>query len=80
MITVMTETEKNLRRLAVLEGMTFTTWDQVLEWYHLRRWVLAYDLLDQYHGHIYIQKLSFFLKGIFNGLDNMVMGKTIFIE
>lgn len=49
----MTETETHLRRLAVLEGMTFSTWSQVLEWYHLRRWVIAYDLLDQYREQHY---------------------------
>jgi hypothetical protein len=49
----MTETEKNLRRLAVLEGMTFATWDQVLEWYHLRRWVITCDLVDEYREQHY---------------------------
>jgi hypothetical protein len=49
----MTETEKHLQRLAVLEGMRFTTWDQVLEWYHLRRWVIACNLLDQYREQHY---------------------------
>jgi hypothetical protein len=49
----MTETQKHLRRLAVLESMPFTNWDEVLEWYHLRRWVIAYDLLDQYREQHY---------------------------
>jgi hypothetical protein len=49
----MTETEKHLRRLAVLEGITFTTWDQVLEWYHLRRWVITCDLVDEYREQHY---------------------------
>jgi len=49
----MTETEKHLQRLAVLEGMRFTTWDQVLEWYHLRRWVIANDLLNEYRQQHY---------------------------
>jgi len=49
----MTETEKNLRRLAVLEGMRFTSWHQVLEWYHLRRWVINSKLLVQYRQQPY---------------------------
>ena len=49
----MTETEIYLRRLAVLEGMTFSTWGEVLEWYRLRQWVIAYDLLDQYREQHY---------------------------
>jgi len=49
----MTETQKYLRRLAVLEGMPFTSWDEVLEWYHLRRWVISHDLIDEYREQHY---------------------------
>jgi hypothetical protein len=49
----MTETQKQLRRLAVLEGISFSTWGQVLEWYQLRRWVLTCGLLDEYREQHY---------------------------
>jgi len=50
---VSTEKERALRRLAVLEGMPFQTWNQALEWYHLRRWVLGNNLLDDYKEQHY---------------------------
>jgi len=49
----MTNTEKHLRRLAVLEGMPFTNWDEVLEWYHLRRWVISHGLIYEYRKQHY---------------------------
>ena len=49
----MTDKEKLFRRLAFLEGMTFRTWDQVLEWYHLRQWVISSNLLEQYKEQHY---------------------------
>ena len=36
-----------------MEGVAFTTWDQVLEWYHLRRWVISSNLLEQYREQHY---------------------------
>jgi len=45
--------ERALRRLAVLEGSVFTTWDQVLEWDRLRRWVLTNNLLAEYREQHY---------------------------
>ena len=48
-----TEKERALRRLAVLEGSIFTTWDQILEWDGLRRWVLDNNLLDDYREQRY---------------------------
>jgi len=50
---VSTEKEQALRRLAVLEGSVFTTWQQVLEWDGLRRWVLDNNLLDEYKEQHY---------------------------
>ena len=47
------EKEEALRRLAALEGSVFTTWDQILEWYHLRRWVLDNNLVSDYKEQHY---------------------------
>ena len=48
-----TKKEEALRRLAMLEGSVFTTWQQVLEWDGLRRWVLDNNLLDEYKEQHY---------------------------
>jgi hypothetical protein len=50
---VSTEKEKALRRLAALETSVLTSWDQVLEWDSLRRWVLENNLLDDYRKQHY---------------------------
>jgi len=50
---VSTEKEQALRRLAMLEASVFTTWEQVLEWDSLRRWVLDNNLIDDYKEQHY---------------------------
>ena len=44
---------ESLRKLALLESQPFTTWDQTLEWYRLRKWVLDNDLITEYRNQHY---------------------------
>ena len=42
-----------LRRLAVLETRPLLSTDELLEWTHLRRWVINNDLLEAYKEQHY---------------------------
>ena len=44
---------KALRRLAILESSVLQNTDELLEWYSLRRWVLAEGHLEDYISQHY---------------------------
>ena len=45
-----------LRRLAILETRPLLSTDELLEWNHLRKWVLDNDLLDEYKSQNYFAR------------------------
>ncbi len=42
-----------LRRLAILETRPLLSTDELLEWNHLRQWVIDNDLLNEYKSQNY---------------------------